>query len=345
MVAVRCRLGRMMLGLSFLLAGLSPAGAQAPLASYAGKTITVTIGFGPGGSYDFYGHLVARHLGRFLPGRPTMVAENMPGAGSFKAANYLFNVAPKDGTALGIVTQTLALEEALGSPGVMYHAADFTWIGRATSIVEIEVAWHTAKVKAMADTLRLETPVAGTGSGSPSEGYPKLLNAVAGTKFKVITGYTSSTDALLAVERGEVDGASTSWNTVKREKRDWLAEKKIAILVQYTLERSPDLPDVPAVVELGRTPEDKETLAFYTSSAEVGRSFLAPPGLPPERTRMLRDGFDQMLKDPAFLADIEKTGVELNPASGAELEALIKKTASAPKAIIERTRKALEAGK
>ena len=122
----------------------------------------------------------------------------------------------------------------------MYRAAEFTWIGRATSIVEIEVAWHTAKAKSIADTLRLETPVAGTGSGSPSEGYPKLLNAVAGTKFKVITGYTSSTDALLAVERGEVDAASTSWNTVKREKRDWLAEKKITILVQYTLARSPE---------------------------------------------------------------------------------------------------------
>jgi tripartite-type tricarboxylate transporter receptor subunit TctC len=344
MVSFRTGLGHAALALLFLGGALAPAGAQTP-PIFAGKTVSVTIGFGPGGSYDFYGHLVARHLGRFIPGRPTVVAENMPGAGSFKAANYIFNVAPKDGTALGIVTQTLALEEALGSPGVMYRAADFTWIGRATSIVEIEVAWHTSKVKSMADTLRLETPVAGTGSGSPSEGYPKLLNATAGTKFKVITGYTSSTDALLAVERGEVDGASTSWNTVKREKRDWLAEKTITILVQYTLERSPDLPDVPAVVELGRTPDDKETLAFYTASAEIGRSFLAPPGLPPERTRILRDAFDQMLKDKDFLADIEKTGVELNPASGAELEALIKTTAAAPKAIVERAKKALEAGR
>src|SRR4051812_48967938 len=309
-------------GLAALLAGLglvaaSEASAQTAAPFYQGKTITVLIGFGTGGSYDFYGHLLARHMGRFLPGRPNIVAENMPGAGSFKAANHLFTVAPKDGTVLGIVTQTLAIEEALGSPGVMYKASAFNWIGRATSILEIEVAWHTAKAKTLQDALTLEVPVAGTGSGSPSEGYPKLMNAVAGTKFKVITGYTSSTNALLAVERGEVDAASTSWNTVKREKRDWLAEKKIAILVQYTLERSPDLPDVPAVVELGKTPEGKETLAFYTASAEVGRSFLAPPGLAPERSKILRDAFDQMLLDKAFLADIEKTGVELNPASGA----------------------------
>ena len=343
MVGAKVGVGAAALLLAALAASLAPARAQ--LAVYAGKTVTVTIGFGPGGSYDFYGHLVARHLGRFIPGHPTLVAENMPGAGSFKAANYLFNVAPKDGTALGIVTQTLALEQALGSPGVRYRAGDFTWIGRATSIVEIEVAWHSARVKSIADTLSVETPVAGTGSGSPSEGYPRLMNAVAGTKFKIITGYTSSTDAMLAVERGEVDGASTSWNTVKREKRQWLADKTITILVQYTLARSADLPEVPAVVELGSSEADREVLAFYTSSAEIGRSFLAPPGLPPERTRILRDAFAAMLKDPAFLADIDKTGVELDPASGTAVEALVKRTVDAPPAIIERTRKALEAGK
>src|SRR5258706_3099094 len=164
------------LGVLCLATNMSPGLAQqAPV--YAGKTITISIGFGPGGFYDFYGHLVARHIGRFLPGRPTVVAENMPGAGSFKAANFIFNVAPKDGTAMGIVTQTLALEEALGSSGVMYRAADFTWIGRATSIVEIEVAWHTAKAKSIADTLRLETPVAGTGSAPPSQSLPQHLHA------------------------------------------------------------------------------------------------------------------------------------------------------------------------
>jgi tripartite-type tricarboxylate transporter receptor subunit TctC len=321
------------------------ATAQPAAPFYAGKTITLYIGFGPGGSYDFYGHLVARHLGRFIPGKPILVAENMPGAGSFKAANYLYAVAPKDGTAMGIVTQTLALEEALGTPGVLYKSAAFTWIGRATSILEIEVTWKSSAAKSIADAMRIETPVAGSGSGSPSEGYPKLLNAIAGTRFKIITGYTSSTDALLAVERGEVEGASTSWNTVKREKRDWLADKSINIIVQYALARSPDLAQVPAIIELGKSPQDKQVLAFYTSSAEVGRSFLAPPGMPADRARLLRDAFNRMLEDPGFRADIDKTGVELNPATGEQLQQLITATATAPKDVIERTKAALAAGK
>jgi tripartite-type tricarboxylate transporter receptor subunit TctC len=243
------------------------------------------------------------------------------------------------------VTQTLALEEALGTPGVLYKSAAFTWIGRATSILEIEVTWKSSAAKSIADAMRIETPVAGSGSGSPSEGYPKLLNAIAGTRFKIITGYTSSTDALLAVERGEVEGASTSWNTVKREKRDWLADKSINIIVQYALARSPDLAQVPAIIELGKSPQDKQVLAFYTSSAEVGRSFLAPPGMPADRARLLRDAFNRMLEDPGFRADIDKTGVELNPATGEQLQQLITATATAPKDVIERTKAALAAGK
>ena len=316
----------------------TPAEAQEIERFYAGKTVTIYIGFGPGGSHDYYAHLVARHLGRFIPGRPTILPENMPGAGSFKAANYLYAVAPKDGTALGIVTQTVALEEALGSAGVQYKSAAFNWIGRAASILEIEFTWASSPAKTIADIAKRETPVASTGPGSPSDGYPKLLNAVIGTRFKVITGYAASADALLAVERGEVDGASINWPAIKRGKPDWIRDKKINILVQYELARSAELPDVPAITELARNEEEKRVLAFYTSSTDIGRSFFAPPGVPAERVAALRQSFAAMLKDPAFLADAEKTGGEIAPESGETIQRLIAETADTPRAIVQRAK-------
>jgi tripartite-type tricarboxylate transporter receptor subunit TctC len=325
--------------------GALPAHAQSEEQAFRGKTINVYIGFAPGGSYDYFGRLLARHLGAHVPGHPNVVAQSMPGAGSFKAANFLYSVAPKDGTALGIVTQTIALEEALGTKGVLYKAADFNWIGRATAIVEVTLTWETSKAKTIEDAKRYVIPVAGTGSGSPSEGYPKLLNGIAGTKFKVITGYTGSTGGMLAMERGEVDGALTSWNTLRLTKQDWLKNKKINLLVQYTLEREPDLPDVPAIVELGKTPLDKQVLAFYASGAAVGRSFLAPPGVPADRVKALRTAFDDMLKDPAFLGEIEKSKAEFKPLSGEKLQQLIASTANAPKEVIARTKSYIQGEK
>ena len=312
-----------------------PSLAQ-PEFSYAGKTINLYIGFAPGGSYDFYGRLVARHMGKHLPGNPTIVVQNMPGAGSLLAANYLYKVAPKDGTALGVSTQTIALEEALKTPGVQYRSTEFNWIGRMTAILEVTLTAPKSKVRTIEDAMRVETPVAGTGPGSPSEGYPKLLNALAGTKFKIISGYPGSTQAMMAAEAGEVDGALTSWNTLKRTKAAWLENREIGLLVQYALERHPDLPDVPAVVELGKTDEAKQILKFYASGAEVGRSLAAPPGVPPERVRMLRAAFDAMLREPEFLADIEKTKLEFHPASGEQLQQLIQNAANAPPQLIEK---------
>jgi tripartite-type tricarboxylate transporter receptor subunit TctC len=304
--------------------------------SFAGRPITLYIGFAPGGSYDFYARLVARHMGKHLPGNPTIIPQNMPGAGSFLAANYLFTVAPKDGTALAVLTQTIALEEALKTPGVQYRSAEFNWIGRMTSILEVTLTAPKSKVRTIEDAMRVETPLAGTGPGSPSEGYPKLLNALAGTKFKVISGYPGSTQAMMAAEGGEVDGALTSWNTLRRTKPSWLDNREIGLLVQYALKRHPDMPDVPAIVELGKTDEAKQILTFYVSGAEVGRALAAPPGMPPERVRLLRAAFDAMLKDPEFMAEVEKTKVEFYPASGEELQQLIRETANAPPQLIEK---------
>ena len=232
-----------------LLQFAPPASAQPVDPFFKGKTINFYIGFAGGGTYDYYARLVARFIGKHIPGNPTVIAQTMQGAGSFQLANFLFAQAPKDGTAMGTITQTVALEEALHSPGVRYKAAEFTWVGRATAILEVAISGKDAKAKNIDGARQYETPVAGTGAGSPSEGYPKLLNALAGTKFKIISGYPGSTQGMMAMEAGEVDGGFTSWNTLKRTKQDWLRNHVISVLYQCALERHPDLPDTPTDVE------------------------------------------------------------------------------------------------
>jgi tripartite-type tricarboxylate transporter receptor subunit TctC len=317
-----------------------PARADAISDFYRGRTINIYIGYSAGGGYDFYGRLVARHLGRHVPGQPAVVPQNMPGAGSIRAANYVYSVAAKDGTALGIVTQTIALEEALGTPGVQYKAAEFNWIGRTTSNVDVMLMWHTSKVKTFEDAYKYEVPVAGTGPGSASEVMPQLLDGLLGTKFKIIGGYPGATEGMIAMERGEVEGSHTSWNTVKLSKQDWLRDHKISILVQYAQERHPDLPGVPTMVEVGRTPEERQVLALYASGAVVGRAFFAPPRTPKQRVAALRTAFDAMLKDEQFLGEIKKTNAEFDPMSGTEMQAVIERAAAIPEAVRQRARAA-----
>lgn len=286
------------------------------------KKISLYIGYTPGGSYDLYGRLVARHLGRFLPGQPTVVPQNMPGAGSLKAANFVYNVAPKDGSALGAVVETLALEQNLGNPTVQYDAKKFTWIARVASSNNVQIVWHTSKVQSITDAKATEAAMAGS-PGNIGEIVPRLLNSVIGTKFKVIGAYPASAEGMLAMERGEVDGTTTSWATLKANKQQWLQEKKIRIILQDLPERSAELPDVPCLVELGESPADRELLSLYASGGVVGRSILAPPGLPAEVANALREGFMAMTRDPAFLADLNKTGVDVDPLPGRQLQQVV----------------------
>ena len=332
---------RMFAGPAIALAALfvctAPACAQDADPIFKGKVINFYIGFAGGGTYDYYARLVARHIGKHIPGNPTVIPQTMLGAGSMQLANFLFASAPRDGTAMGTITQTVALEEALHSPAVRYKAAEFTWVGRATAILEVQLTGKDAKAKNIEGARQYETPLAGTGTGSPSEGYPRLMNALAGTKFKIISGYPGSTQALLAVERGEMDGSFTSWNTLKRTKQDLLRDHLINILYQCALERHPELADIPTDVELGQTEEAKKILTFYTSSAAIGRSIVAPPGIPPDRVNILRRAFDATLKDPEFVSEIERSKQEFQPATGEELQKLIAAAAGAPPEIVART--------
>ncbi len=327
-----------------LIAGLglggAPAQAQSAAELFKGKQITIYVGTGPGGGYDFYARLVARFLGKHISDSTAVVVTNMPGAGSLRAANYVWEVAPKDGTGLGLITQTVALEEALGTPGVRYHAADFNWIGRVTSNIEVTLAASKSPVKTIEDAKKIEITMAGSGPGLASVVYPTVLNHVIGTKFKIVSGYAGSNESLLALERGEVEGALTSLNSLKTTQKDWVEQKKVNLLVQYGTARHPDLPDVPAVVELGKTDEDKQVLALYASGAVVGRAILAPPNMPPQRLKALQDAFQAMLKDPEFLAEIEKNKIEFDPASGDFIKKIVAEAANIAPAVLARAKTA-----
>ena len=318
-----------------------PVAAEAQQ-SFAGRTITLTIGYGPGSGNDIYGRLIARHIGKHIPGQPNVVPQNMPGAGSFKAANYLFQAAPKDGTSLGYISQTAATEELLGSPAIQFKTAQFNWIGRIGSYNNITIFWHTSRIKTIADALKLEATIGATGVGSAVYIYPNMMNKILGTKFKIVSGYQGTAQTSLAMERGEVEGVTMGWFPVKTNKRDWVKQKKINVLVQFLTKRHPDLPDVPTIVELARTPEEKQLFSLFANDGEVGKAILMPPGVPPATVAMLRRAFDAMTKDRDYIADTDKLQLEVDSMPGERLQKMIAGVMATPRAVVERAKSVLK---
>jgi tripartite-type tricarboxylate transporter receptor subunit TctC len=313
-----------------------PVHAQSVEQFYAGKTMELIVGYPPGGSNDVYGRAVARHLGRHIPGSPNIIFRNMPGAGSILAANHIYNVAPKDGTVLGLLAATNTIDERLGAVGVKFETTKFTWIGRVASSVNITAMWHTSKIKNIADAMTTESTLGATGSGSTVYVYPNVLNRVVGTKFKMVMGYGGSSEAMLAMERGEVDGHSTSLEAYKSAHPEWLRDKKVNVVVQYALKRHPDLPDVPTCVELARSPEEAEILKAVVNATEIGKAILTTPGVPADRREALRKAFMEMTVDPEFISELEKMRVELTPMSGAELEKLVTEVGNISPTVLEK---------
>ncbi len=296
--------------------------------AFKGKTVTIYVGNPVGGGYDFYGRLLARHIGRHLPGNPNVVATNLVGGQSITCANFLYSVAPRDGTAFGILNQNIAEEQVFDTPGARFDATRFTWIGRITSTVEVSYVWHTVPIHTIEDVKTRETIFAGGGPGSII--YQLLLNDMIGTRFKIVRGFPGTNAAHLALERGEVEGAASSLQTLRTSTPGWLKDNKVRIILQHALERSPELPNVPAVVELGKTPQDRTILSFFAGASIVGRSFVAPPDLPPDRVGMLRAAFDATMKDPLFLADARKTNADVNPLPGSELQEIMARGVTLP---------------
>lgn len=307
---------------------------------FKGKQISFFIGYNPGGTYDIYSRLAATHLSRHIPGQPTIVPKNMPGVASLKAASYLYSQAPRDGTAIGMVAQSVALEQLLKNPGVQYDVAKFDWLGRLTTAVEVTVTWHTVPVKTIQDVMTRETLLGATSAGGTSDGMPKLMNKFAGTKFKLVLGYPGTTGAMLAMERGEVEGSHATAENLVIGKPDWLRDKKVAVLVQYSTDRHRAFPDVPTMVELGKTPEDRQILKLFGDTAEIGRAILTPPDVPKDRLAVLRKAFDAMVADPKFIAEMEQRKMEFEPMSGAELQKRIQATLDLPPALLAKAQQA-----
>ncbi len=341
-VARGARLRSWLCGAAVLAAVLAPQQRGAAAEFFAGKTINLYIGQGPGGGYDLYGRLAARHLGRHLPGNPQVVPQNMPGAGGLKVANYVYHVATQDGTTLALAAEAVALEQALEGPGIDYEAGRLTWIGRLASSASIFFTWHTSPVKTIADARRVQSAFGSTGIAGITGYTPRALNRLAGTRFKVITGYSGSTDVLLAMERGEVDGGFALWPEFKQQRPDWLREAKINPLYLVAAARAPDLPEVPITEELGESAEGRKVLRLLASTSEIGRALFSTPNVPPDRAAQLRQAFAEMDADPVFKEDAEKSGLRIDPLPGAALQTSVEAVIAAPKVLLQAAKAARE---
>ena len=312
-----------------------PFGAQAnPVADfYKGKTIRLIISGESGGTYDTDGRLVARHIGKHIPGNPSVQPENMLGASGRVAANYLYNAAPKDGTVVAILQQSVPLGQALGESGIQYDAGKFHWLGSPVRPDETLVVWHTTGVKTIDDAKKKEVIIGATSPTGMNYLYPKLANELLGTKFKIVTGYPGGTPIMLALERGEVEGrGSNPWSDWKTRKPDWVRDKKIVPLMQMSLFKHPDLPDVPLMVDLAPNDTARSVFELVTITGELGRPFLTSPGVPEERVKALRDAFDATMKDPEFLAEAARTQKEIHPIHWQEMQDLVQRVLTAPQA-------------
>lgn len=318
------------------LAVSGPALGQPGGEPFAGKTVTMVIGFGPGGGYDLWGRTVARHIGKHLPGKPGVVPQNMPGAGSLLAANHIYNVAPKDGTVMGIIARDAALADLAGLQGARFDARKFSWLGSPATETNVCIAYNTAKVKTAKDLLEKELIIGTVGPGTGTYTYPKALTGLLGMKFKLVSGFPSSSDVFLAMERGEVEGICESLDSVTGKRPDWIETKKVTVLFQAGTEPNPHLKDVPFILDLAKAEEDKQALRFLYAGQGIGRPFVAPPDVPADRAKMLQDAFNATMKDPEFIADVKKQQLELEPQTGPQLQALMEKLYATPKPIIEK---------
>jgi tripartite-type tricarboxylate transporter receptor subunit TctC len=307
---------------------------------YTGKNINFIIGTAPGGGYDAYSRLIARHIGKHLPGQPSVVAQNMPGAAGIRAANYLYNVAPRDGTVIGMVDQAVYLDQILGTAGLNVDATKFNWIGRILSNSAVLYARSTAAVKKIEDVFTHELFV--STSGAASRLNWTVLNNLLGMKFKIIPGYQGSNDSRMALIRGEVDALSQPWPVLKVEGEQLLRDKQINLLLQTGADKNAELPQVPRMIDLAKSAEDRVLLALFSSPSTIGRSVVAPPGIPDERVQALQRAFMAAIRDPALIDEVKRLKLELDPLDGEALQANIAGTGAVSPELIARARHVAE---
>jgi len=308
---------------------------------YKGKSIDLIIGFTQGGGSDVYARTVMRHMTNHIPGEPTVVPKQMTGAGSRKAAAYVYNVAPKDGTVIGATDQSMPVQQALGEP-LQFDSTKFNWIGNPNADINTLAFWHTAGIKSIDDLKKKETVVGATGPNTSAQ-YPQVMNNLLGTKMKIITGYPGGADINLAMERGEVQGrGSNAWASWKSTKADWLKDGKVDIIVQIGLKKADDLPNVPLMMDLATNDQDRAALKLLSSGTAIGRPLYTTPDTPKDRVAALRSAFDATMRDERFLAEARKMNLDLNPVSGAELQDTVADVVATPPAVAKHLIAALD---
>ena len=324
--------------LAACLAGLAAPASADPVADYfKGKTVTVLVGVSAGGEYDLQARLISRYLGRYSPGNPTVVAQNMVGAGGLTEANYLYNVAPKDGTFIGMIQNALPVMQAVNLPGPQFDSARFLWLGAIAPTVETLAVWHTSGVTTIDQARSKEVVIGAVGKGGITDTFPRMINEFAGTKFKIVVGYPGGNDVNLAMERGEVAGRNNTWSSWKATKKNWLDEHKITILA-YEGPKPPDLGNVPSVQDLAKTDEDKAAIRLIAAGTLFGRPLTAPPGVPADRIAALRAAFLATMKDPEFLKEAAAGDIEVDPVDGVKMQKIAEELIALPESVKARAR-------
>lgn len=326
-----------MLGTSVAIAYLavSPSGQAQDF--YQNKQINFIVASGAGGGYDTNARVLTRTLSNHIPGQPKIIVQNMPGASGIQATNHLYTIAERDGTVIGATANTMPLDPLLGGPASRFDPRQLGWIGSIGKQVNVCLVWHTSPIKTFAQVQQQEVKVSSTGATGWRSIMPRILNAVAGAKYKVISGY-ATTESMLAVERGEVDGICTTWETLMASQQQWLVDKKVRFLAQFGFEPIPALKDVPMGLQFVKDPADLEAIRLIFLQQETGRPVVAPPGVPAERLAILRKAFDETMKDPGFLADAAKAQLDVSPLSGAAIDEMLKKAYASPPATVERAK-------
>lgn len=320
-----------------LLALSAQAGAETVEDFYKSHPITMLVGSGAGGGYDVYARTFARFWTNHIPGHPDIIAKDMPAAAGLAAASTLYNTAERDGSTVGAFTNGAAMDPLFGGPGAHYDPLQFKWLGSIGKLENVCATWHTSPVKSIAAARERQVIVAAAGATSNTAIVPNMLNALIGTKFKVIAGYDPGSGLTMAVESGEAEGiCGLSWSTMKASRPRWVSGHLLNVIVQMGLTKLADLPDVPSALELVTDPQNKRVMELILLRQEAGRPFAAPPGTPADRVAALRQAFGETLKDPAFVAAAEQTRLEVDPLTGQEIENMLAKAYAAPKAIIER---------
>ena len=318
------------------LAFAAPALAQETIT----RPITIYVAGTAGGGIDLYARLVGRHLGRHVPGNPSVNVQDMPGAGGIRAANFLADSAPKDGTALTTFPGGPLIEPLIGARNPGYDMSKFNWIGAVSRDVSLCVSWGPTPFKTIDDAKKQEMVLAGTGAGSETDTYPLILNDTIGTKFRLITGYLGSKETFMAIEGGEVHGrCGLTLSSLEASKPDWLRDHLVNVILQLGFEKNPKAGDAPLIFDLLTKEADKQLFALFLTGTAMGRPFAAPPGTPPGKVELLRKAFDDTMKDPEFLADGKTMQAEISPTSGAEAQALIARVYATPRDVVERAKR------